>query len=191
MPKQFSEIVIDGPFLLVKGFMMGYKYSCNPSMEYFFHRKTGIRRETLKDLIQEYFELESHTHLCLESGVLERFTETINASEEQIKLKILSRKIIETASFSFHFEVFSKEAADKIRNTINTIPSTLHLNRFKDDVFSDDKAKGIELYAPLHDYIYSGKGELFGDFEDLIHLYREFNKSGIIETGQVKLQFPK
>ncbi|MCK5520749.1 MAG: hypothetical protein KAI81_06530, partial [Candidatus Marinimicrobia bacterium] len=131
---------------------------------------------------------DSHTHVCLDNAVIERFAETVKASEKQIKLKILSRKTIIHASFSFHFEVFSKEAADKIKSLINTLPSSLTLDNFKDDIFSDEKGKGIELYAPLHEYIYTGRGAIYGDFADMVTLYRDFNNSGIIETSQVKLQ---
>lgn len=188
MPKTFSELVIEGPFLFVKGFIMGYKYSCNPNMDFFFHRKAGIKRETLKDVIQEYFELDSHTHVCLENSVIERFAETLKSAEEHIKMRILSRKEIITASFTFHFEVFSLEEGEKIRHIINTIPSTLTLDKFKEEVFTDEKGRGIELYAPLHEYSYTGRGKITGDFADLITLFRLFNNTNMLETSRVELQ---
>ncbi len=188
MVKTFSELVIEGPFLLVKGFLMGYKYSCNPNMDYFFHRKAGIKRETLKDVLQEYFELDSYTHVCLENAVIERFAETIKASEDSIKLKIKSRKLIVSASFTFHFEVFNREKADEIRKLINSIPSTLHLENFKEDEYTENEGRGIEMYAPLHDYSYSGRGHIRGEFSDLIGLYKTFNNQDSMETTRVELE---
>ena len=107
MVHNFSEIVIKGPFFLVKGFLMGYLYASSKKFEYFFHRKTGIRRETLKDLIKEYFEFESNVHLCMENNVVPKFLSAIENSYEKIGLSVESVKTIQSACFSFSYEIFN------------------------------------------------------------------------------------
>ena len=59
MQKSFSELVIEGQFVLVKGFIMGFLHGSDQEFDYFFHRKHGIRRETFKEFIKELFEFES------------------------------------------------------------------------------------------------------------------------------------
>jgi len=187
MSKTFSELVVEGPFMLVKGFLMGYKYSCRKDLAYFFHRKAGIRRETLKDVLQEYFELDSVTHLCIEDEAFDGFSKAVADAEEVIRLKIRSRREIEGARFSFHFEVFNRDHARTVRELVNSMPETLRLEQFKEDEYENSEGKGIELYAPLHDYGYSGRGAVNGEFSDLIELYRRFSNSGLVEAGSVQL----
>ncbi|MBD3223891.1 MAG: hypothetical protein GF313_04130, partial [Caldithrix sp.] len=65
MSRKFSELVIEGPFMLVKGFLVGFLAVKNPEGRYFFHRKAGIRRETFKEFLKDFFELDNYVHLCL------------------------------------------------------------------------------------------------------------------------------
>ena len=67
----FSELVIEGAFALVKGFLMGFLCTYPELPRYFLHRKIGIRRHTLRDFLSELFEFENLVHLCLEDSVVE------------------------------------------------------------------------------------------------------------------------
>ena len=78
MEKTFSEIVIEGPFILVKGFLIGFRSAMDP-FDYFFHRKAGIRRETLRDVMVDLFELENLVHVCVEEA---RFQVTLSSSHD-------------------------------------------------------------------------------------------------------------
>jgi len=51
MSTPFTELIIKAPFMLVKGFLLGFMHGRNESFDYFFYRKAGIRRETLTDQI--------------------------------------------------------------------------------------------------------------------------------------------
>ena len=90
MVKSFSEIVIEGHFGLVKGFLMGFLYGGEKEFSYFFHRKSGIRRETFKDLLKELFEFENYVHLCIENSKVSKFNKAIEKSHDKIGLQVRS-----------------------------------------------------------------------------------------------------
>ena len=103
MAKGFSELVIEGPFGLVKGFLMGFIYGSGKEYNYFFHRKEGIRRETFKEILKELFEYENYVHVCLENEAVAKFSEAIDYAHEKIGLSVKS------AYFSFSYELFNEE----------------------------------------------------------------------------------
>lgn len=55
MNQAFYEVVLEGNFMLVRGFVIGFLSSVKPKGLHFFHRKAGIRRATLKDFLREFF----------------------------------------------------------------------------------------------------------------------------------------
>ena len=111
MQKSFSELVIEGPFLLVKGFILGFLHGSENEVDYFFHRKHGIRRETFKEFIKELFEFENHVHVCLNNNIVPKFLKAIEETKENIELEVKSVKAIKSANFSFSFEIFNEELA--------------------------------------------------------------------------------
>ena len=72
MQEKFTELVVSGSFALVKGFLLGFKGGSETDFCYFFHRKSGIRRDTLVELLKEVLDLDNYVHLCLEDKVVQQ-----------------------------------------------------------------------------------------------------------------------
>ena len=88
METTFTELVIKSPFLLVKGFLMGFMQGRGESFPYFFHRKAGITRETLGEMLRELFAFDSHTHICLPDHVINEFELALKNVEPIIKATV-------------------------------------------------------------------------------------------------------
>ena len=190
--KTFSELVIGGPFILVKGFLMGFWSSREPQPRYFFHRKAGIRRETLRDVLVELFELENLVHLCLEDDVVPAFQEAIDRAHDVIGISVRSVKGISGAEFEFSFEIFSRDLADACRSALAEIPEGVDLIGFapEEEVHEDEAKDGLSRYAPVHAYAYRGKGRVKGDFGgvvDLLLRVKRCRASQFILTGEIEL----
>lgn len=177
MQKSFSELVIEGQFVLVKGFIMGFLHGSDQEFDYFFHRKHGIRRETFKEFIKELFEFESHVHVCLDNNIIPKFLKAIKKSEEKIGLEVRSVRSISSANFTFSFEIFNKELADDIKNVFENSPAGVKVMDYKpiEEVAND--AVGVEGYAPVHSFVARGSGTAEGNFYDIMELYLNIKRS--------------
>ncbi len=182
MQKDFSEIVIEGPFILVKGFLMGFLYGSNEDFKYFFHRKHGIRRETFREFIKEFFELDSYVHLCLENSVLKKFLTAIEESKEKISLEVKSIQKIKSASFSFSYEIFNEELANETKMIFDTSPAGVHMSDYHTSEETENDAIGVEGYAPVHSFVSRGSGKTDGDFLEVMELYLKIKKSKASES---------
>jgi hypothetical protein len=182
MKKHFSEMVIEGPFILVKGFLMGFLYGSDRQFQYFFHRKHGIRRETFREFIKELFEFENYVHLCLENSIVQNFSDAIKKSNEKIGLKIKSVRKIKSANFSFSYEIFNQELAAEAKKLFENLPAGLELSDFNTNEEIADDAVGPEGYAPVHSFISRSSGKAKGDFLDIMELFLRIKKSKLSES---------
>ena len=192
MVHKFSEIVIKGPFLLVKGFLMGYISGSEKKFDYFFHRKSGIRKESLKDLVKEYFEFENYVHLCIENNVLTQFLSAIEHSYEKIGLTVESVKNIKSALFSFSYEVFNKKIAQEIKELFTIKNKEVKIVGYHPREQKSKNGEGVEAYAPMHAYVSKGEGKIEGNFYHVMQLYlsiKRSNASDFINCSDIYLQF--
>ena len=177
MARTFHEIVMEGTFLLVKGFLLGFLGGVKPEGRYFFHRRAGIRRDTFREFIKELFELENYQHFCLESDLVDKFIEGTKLYSKVTGMEIKSVKKIKSAHFSFAYEMFNEELARKAKKVLQNLPKNVKVVDFHPLEIKEEEGKGIESYAPLHDFTARGKGTVIGDFEGVIDLYLEIKRS--------------
>ncbi len=182
MQKKFSELVIEGPFVLVKGFLIGFLHGSEEEFKYFFHRKHGIRRETFREFIKELFEFESYAHLCLENSVLQKFLQAIEKSKEKIGLEVKSVRNINSANFSFSYEIFNKELAQETKDIFKKSPAGVHMSDYNPTEELADDAVGVEGYAPVHSFVARGSGKAEGEFIDIMELFLNIKRSKVSES---------
>jgi hypothetical protein len=187
MGKAFSELVIDGHFILVKGFLMGFWSATEPQPEYFFHRNTGIHQETFKDLIAEYFELDDQVSICLEEEFVPAFQRALARAEPIIGLTIKSCRHIQASEFRFSFHVFSPEMGDECKSLFASPPAGVQLEAYEP---VEEVREGGKSDPNLHAYEYQGEGVARGEFVDIMNLYLRCKRSranDLITTKDMEL----
>ncbi len=192
MSKKYTEIVLEGNFMLAKGFLLGFLSNAKPDSKYFFHRKSGIRRETFKELLKEFFELDNYAHVCIESDLVEPFKKALRLYTDITGNVIKSEKEIASASFTCSYELFNKELADKAKAIFENLPDDVTLDHYAPVEINDGEGHGVESYAPLHEYIIRATGTLSGNFESVMDIYLKIKKGDLSESiicSEVTLEF--
>ncbi|RMF60790.1 MAG: hypothetical protein D6748_03205 [Calditrichaeota bacterium] len=192
MATTYTELIIKAPFLLVKGLLLGFMYGRGEEFPYFFHRKTGIRRETVGEIVRELLVLDTHTFLCLPDAVVDEFAEVVKKAEPVVQCKVVGQRKIAGAEFSFSFECLTQKTANKCKKLLGDLPEGVELVDFN-PVEEKHKRRGtIGGYAPAPAYLYKGHGVARGDFGGVIDLYLRIKRSDIsdfILCSDVKLKF--
>ncbi len=194
MKQTYYELVIQSPFLLIKGFLMGFMYGRGEEFPYFFNRKAGIRRETLGEVIKEYLSLDNYTHLCLPENIVPEFETALEKAHPKIGVTIEKKNKIRSAEFTFSFEIYNEEQAQVCKELMKNLPEGVELHNFEPKEIRYETIHGVKEYAPLHPYIYRGQGIVRGDFEPLIEFYLRCKRSSIRELilcSEVRLYYEK
>jgi len=191
MKKQYVELVISAPFILVKGFLMGLIEGTGEQPTYFFSRRTGIRVETLADGLKEWLGFENLVHLCLEKAFAQRLKQAIERTHSKLGMEVKSEKRIESAGFDFKARFFKKEDGEHFHQRMdNELPEGVYLDEYEYDVKEDpDMEAETAAYAPTHRYVYEGKGRIVGDFAGVVALYLELKQNPMVDASEVTLNF--
>jgi len=193
MKKAFSELVIEGNFTLVKGFLMGFICGFAPESKYFFHRKTGIvRRDTILGLVKELLEVGDYVYLSLEDSIIDDFKKAVDIAKVRIGIKIKDIKKIKSAEFKFSFEIFNEKLASEFKAILSNPPHDVEIVDFKHVEKIDKEAPSIGYRSERHPYRYKGKGIIKGNFDDVIELFMKCKRSKcsqFVECDEINLNF--
>ena len=179
MCQPYSELVLSTPFLLCKGFLMGFMNGRGEQFNYFFPRKKSVRKESIGELIREALDLDCHTHLCLPNYVLETFKNSVRQAEPVIGMKIESEREIDGCEFSFSFHIYNEQQARQCKKLFTLSDDKVTLENYQPEEKRQENLVGIQEYAPIHPYVFEGHGTAKGEFEDLAKFYLTLKKSDI------------
>ncbi len=192
MSTPFTELVISAPFLFVKGFLMGFMHGRNENFDYFFHRKAGILRETLSEVVKEFFAIDNHTDLCIPNYVVGEFEKAIQRLNPDMGVTIVEKKEIKDAEFNFSFKIFNPEQAEICKKLFTSLPSGVELLNFAPKELIEKEKISVQEYAPIHPYVYQGEGIAKGDFGGVMHLFLAIKRSEISDSilcSEIRLNF--
>ncbi|MBN1543670.1 hypothetical protein JW992_16120 [candidate division KSB1 bacterium] len=182
MSQSYSELVVSAPFLLCKGFLMGFMHGCDKPFDYFFPRKKGVRKESLGEFIRETLDFDVHTHLCLPQSVLDSFRKAVKSAEPIIDMKIESEKEIGQSDFSFSFQIHNEDQAQACRKLIGSAKGKITLENYHPSEIRRENLVAVQEYAPIHPYIFEGHGTARGAFAEVMHFYLSIKKSDLADS---------
>lgn len=190
MSRDFVEMVISAPFILVKGFLMGLIEGSGETPIYFFSKRTGIRTETLGSAFKEWLGFENIVHLCLDKKFSRQLSEGIEHTYKKLGMEVKSVQHIESAGFDFKAHFFKKDEADEFQAYLDALPKSVYLDGFKEDEYQDKDHDGeAGAYTPAHAYEYSASGRVVGDFAGVVEVFLNYKNDILVETDEIELNF--
>ena len=146
-------------------------------------RVRNYQRETLKEFIREFFEMENHVHFCLEADLIDDFKNAVTYYEKQTEMKVQSIKLIKSANFSFGYKFYNEELARKAKDLLANLPEGLVIKDYNPVENIDTEGEGMEGgYAPLHEFSSHGNGIIEGEFGGVIELFLKIKRSDLSES---------
>jgi hypothetical protein len=191
MEKEFYELVIEGPYILIKGFITGLLIGSKNMGTVIYNKEKSIKRESFSELLKEWIGVSEHlTHVIISSDIYEMVTREIETSFDDINMKVISSKKIRKACFEFKYEAFAERYGIELKNFFKDLPSGVSLlPDYKPVEEIHKEAKGIELYAPEHDYKVSAEGTVEGPLPEIIGLYEQAKEKDLIKLKEITLHF--
>ncbi len=160
----YHEIIVKGHGKLLKGFVRGFQIGRSVKGGLWYCGDHPIDTKHLREILTLRGD---HIHLVCTGSVQRDFIAAIKQAAD-LEFEVLSdRKIVRT-HFEFEFDTFSRDVASVVKKLLDELPAGLKLADYAPQETSDTKARGLELYSPVHDYQFRGRGRIDGDLVKLL-----------------------
>ena len=190
MDPVFRELVVKGSHAQVKAFLAGCFLEGLPADRLMLHRDEGIAEESLAERLVELLGFRPDvTHLVVEESLAGRVREALRQGGGPLGLELVEDRAVAAAAFEFSFRAYTPGHAAEIRRLLADLPPGLRLQDFhtQEDVHPEDA--GTEVYAPAHDYCFTGRGRAAGELAAVIAFRRRLEPQDLIEKQAIRLAF--
>jgi hypothetical protein len=177
----YRELVLDGSRAEVQSFLDDLA-----PLDFCFSELAGVRRESVAEQLLEKLHLEAETtHVILREGEAARVVEALRGGVSAIALR--ADRVIREARLDYRFRAFARPDAAAIRAALAALPADLTAEETEAHEEENPSARGPELYAPLHAYIFAGRGRLRGGFAEILAARRTLLEAPMLEADEIRL----
>jgi hypothetical protein len=190
MRKKYYEIVIEGPFDLIKGFIIGFFEGRKIGGAIIFEREHHVKREDgLEHLLRAIHVEEDRVHILMSERTFRMLDQALNNRKHGVPLKIVSKKEIVRAHFDFTYAAYAKRFGDELKNLFGKLPQGVRLEGYQPDEIERETKDSTAGYAPLHKYEIKAKGRVSGPAKGVIDFYDRLEHNKLIELEEIELEF--
>ena len=191
MPDQYVDAVFKSDVRFLKGFLQGYLAASGKSWRFFIGSEAGIATDSLAVKLKELIGLsQDHQHVIIELEFL-KILRGDAAAAAQVGLSVEQEdlKPITAGAFFLRVKDASREDAAAIRGIIRDKSQVLVTSEWQEKEQVHEEGHGVELYTPLHDYVYQASGLFSGEISALIDLRQKLQLHTCAETALINLRY--
>jgi hypothetical protein len=191
MSTNFTEIMIKGEPALIKGFVIGFLEGREDKGNTFVEEEGRIEEDNPLHMILHFFS--AHPHLVpviAEAGIVESLCRALQNRKEEIPAEVMSVRNVTGAFFEFKYKTFSEEVGKSLLEFFSNLPSGVRMKvGYRPAEKITPREKGVDAYAPLHDYELQGSGVVQGEVKEIYRLYRRAGLIEAVELGKLILEY--
>ncbi|MFA5182910.1 MAG: hypothetical protein WC405_16445 [Syntrophales bacterium] len=194
MSGHYFEVVIEGNHEFIEGFVKGLIAERGIQEESFFGEDYNIDDETTLEMLARLVGMRGeHTVIIVESRVLEVIREALGRpGGKQGGISLLSVHRIKDAFFTFSIQTFSREIGKELDHILSEASAALKIEPpYAPQEKETPEGRGVEAYAPLHDYEFQAKGSISGDCAEVFHCYGKLKRYEVVDLGPMEINIEK
>jgi len=183
--ERFVVVEFNGSGTLTVGFVEGFRLGRDATAPVWFAGREELGLDGFLTKLREALRMEVHAVMT------DRLADGLKAAladAPMVDLEITDTREVTGAALPFKFKCFSREAADGVRRIIHEDnPEGVVLEDYQEEEKVNPGAKGVELYAPSHEYTYEGKGVFRGDIAGVIEVAHQLAEDDFISAAKIQL----
>jgi len=188
-PTHFA-VVFQGKPKVVRAFLHGLTLGAGIDATLYFCYTEGIEDDGRIERFAERFGLRaSDCHVIVDARTSDLLKSLRKDLAAQTGLEIVSHRKVKSASMGFRYKAYTARHDREIRDALRDLPAGTKLRGFEHESKSDPKARGVEAYAPSHEFEARGEGTITGPVDKLVDLKRRVADYPLIAVDDIKLVY--
>jgi len=190
MNKEYCEVVVEGSLNLIRGFVVGFLEGRGIQGEAIFGEDHHVENEgKFGQMLRLIGVKGNRVHLIVGTGFHKLLEGALEKRKEELALKIISEKKIRQASFGFRYRAYTREQGEKLMALFGDPQEGLQVRDHKTKETVSPEGKGVEAYAPLHEYEVKATGTIYGPIRDVIDFYGSAEHHDMVELDNIRLEY--
>jgi hypothetical protein len=153
-----------------------------------FGSDLDLEPESLGERLKDLFVAGSHLVLLAPEPFAVALLDAFGRHGPDVGVRIERSRVLCGAQFAFHAEVFNRPLADALRDSLRKLPEGVSLVDVDEKEEVHPEAEGVELYAPLHRYVYRVSGTVRGELPGVLEMQRRLRAMESVELERLHLQ---
>jgi hypothetical protein len=173
---RWYELLIEGPEDALESLHSG---------DIFKGSELRLAESSLADRILEFLHAQTH-HLVFASAAQAR--ELAQALRQHPDLKLASIREVLGGRFGFKAEAYNREIGQKIHAALNDdLPAGVECHDLEKEE-TDPDVRGIELFTPVHEYVYKARGTIVGPPPGILEMNRRLCRLDFVHEEPLELE---
>jgi hypothetical protein len=188
MAARYHEVVLQGERGRALGFVEGFLVA-RAQRGFVNMEAEGFDCEPLRERVRQVLRPGEDTlHLLLRPEGLAPLREAVGAAADLgLALALRDDRPVQGARFRFAFRIYSREHAARIRAWFEPAPPGVTLAEAEFEERIEPEARGLEAYAPEHDYELRGEATATGEIEAILALHRRCRDEELVREQPLEL----
>ncbi|MBN2539776.1 MAG: hypothetical protein JXB09_06985 [Deltaproteobacteria bacterium] len=190
MNSEYYEMVIEGSLDRIRGFVIGFLEGRGIQGEAIFEEDHHVENESRFGQMMRLIGVKGNRfHLIIGAEFLKLLEGALERRKDQLALKITSEKKISRASFGFRYRAYTRELGEELMILFGDPAEGIEVRDYKPKETVMPEGKGVEAYAPLHEYEIKATGTIYGPVRDVIDFYGRAEHQDMVELDSIKLEY--
>ena len=187
--RHWQELFFEGPESAIRAFVVGFTAGHGVHDAGVFGRDVELEPESFGERLKALFARGSHHVVFVPDELATPLTEAVSVHGAALGIRVDRRRIVQSASFEFRIEVFSRDEATRLRTlVIAGVPQDTRIENISEQEETHPEARGPEPFAPLHAYTYRGTGRVVGAFGAVVEHWRRTRGRDFTEISRISVR---
>ena len=155
----YLEFLVHGDDHELAAYLRGFAAGKGGAVRLIFAHDAGFRIKALRERIKHHGEV---VHVMIDGAHRAWLRDALESAAPRYRFEIKGERKIERAYFHFKFETPSRKVAESIKQALTALPAGVAVTDYAPEEIVDPKAKGTEVYSPVHEYVFRGQGVVEG-----------------------------
>ena len=180
-------IVIEGPDKTLRAFTAGFLAGRGEARGAVLHGPdVGVETGSFGERLHSLLHGGRHEVLLVDGRLGAALTSALAGHADDLGIRVTDHAVIVSASFAFRAEPPSRDAASHIKAALHHLSAGVTLTDDEREEIDPDAA-GIELYAPVHSYIFRASGRITGAFDGVLAMQRQLCDLDFVTVERLEL----
>jgi hypothetical protein len=191
MAEMHHEITVEGPALLIKGYIAGFLSGRGLSPDaVLVAEELPIHVEGVIERVAEWMHLQRRdSHLLVPQTL---YGDVKHALEQAgpIGLRVQSDRPVASASLDFTYTAYTRRHAAELDAWVKSRADRLRVSEdYQPKEVADSSLEGIEGYAPAHEFEATARGTLTGDLLAILAEHDSAKRLSLLTVSAVRLNY--